>query len=197
MCIKFTTALRVAAVAVLPAFPVLAQPGTAPAGGQAPAPGAGQEARGAQASPFLSQMPVNTMRQLIGVDVIGADIRKIGDIKDLIIDRDGRVSAVVVGVGGVLGVGERSVAVPFEALLWNFSDVSPSAGPSASAKPGDIPPEANAVPPTAGARTDDPARRTSTVLVTGDGVPDHAVLRETTADLRNAPEFRPAGANRP
>jgi sporulation protein YlmC with PRC-barrel domain len=41
---------------------------------------------------------------------------KIGDVKDVLLDKEGRVSAVIVGVGGMLGVGEKDVAVPFNAL---------------------------------------------------------------------------------
>ena len=39
-----------------------------------------------------------------------------GDINDLVIDKDGKVSAIVVGVGGFLGIGEKNVAVPFSAV---------------------------------------------------------------------------------
>jgi sporulation protein YlmC with PRC-barrel domain len=38
---------------------------------------------------------------------------KIGNIDDLIFDSSGRVQAVVIGVGGYLGLGERDIAVPF------------------------------------------------------------------------------------
>ena len=38
--------------------------------------------------------------------------RTIGDINDLLFDKSGKVSAVVIGVGGFLGVGEKSVAIP-------------------------------------------------------------------------------------
>src|SRR5262245_56977274 len=41
---------------------------------------------------------------------------KIGDVKDILLDKEGRVSTVIVGVGGMLGVGEKDVAVPFNAL---------------------------------------------------------------------------------
>ena len=41
---------------------------------------------------------------------------KIGAVKDVLLDKEGRVSAVIVGVGGMLGVGEKDVAVPFNAL---------------------------------------------------------------------------------
>lgn len=41
---------------------------------------------------------------------------KIGDVKDMLLDKEGRVSTVIVGVGGMLGVGEKDVAVPFSSL---------------------------------------------------------------------------------
>ena len=47
------------------------------------------------------------------------------------VDRTGRVAAVVISVGGFLGIGSKSVAVPFEALLFNF-EASPTDGPSSS-----------------------------------------------------------------
>ena len=39
---------------------------------------------------------------------------KIGDANDVILDRSGVVSNVILGVGGVLGLGEHYVAVPFD-----------------------------------------------------------------------------------
>jgi sporulation protein YlmC with PRC-barrel domain len=41
---------------------------------------------------------------------------KIGDIKDVLVDTSGKVVALIVAVGGFLGVGEKDVAVPFEAV---------------------------------------------------------------------------------
>jgi len=41
---------------------------------------------------------------------------KIGDVDDLLIDKEGRVTAMIVGVGGFLGIGEKDVAVPFSAV---------------------------------------------------------------------------------
>ncbi len=48
--------------------------------------------------------------------VYDRDDNKIGDVNDLLLDTNGRVQAVIVGVGGFLGVGEKDVAVPFESL---------------------------------------------------------------------------------
>src|SRR5256885_7335234 len=39
-----------------------------------------------------------------GTDVIGADDKKIGDVSDILFDKDGKIEAYVVGVGGFLGI---------------------------------------------------------------------------------------------
>ena len=41
---------------------------------------------------------------------------KIGDVKDLLVSKNGNIDAAIIGVGGFLGVGEKNVAVPFNAL---------------------------------------------------------------------------------
>jgi sporulation protein YlmC with PRC-barrel domain len=41
---------------------------------------------------------------------------KIGDVKDLLLDESGKINAVIIGVGGFLGMGEKNVAVPFSSL---------------------------------------------------------------------------------
>lgn len=46
------------------------------------------------------------------------EAEEIGDINDVVINRDGEVRAVVVGVGGFLGIGEKDVAVDFERLQF-------------------------------------------------------------------------------
>lgn len=47
-----------------------------------------------------------------GTDVIGANDEKIGDVDDLLFDKDGKIVAYVVGVGGFLGIGAKDVALP-------------------------------------------------------------------------------------
>lgn len=41
---------------------------------------------------------------------------KIGDVDDVLVDKSGKVSGLVVGVGGFLGAGEKDVIVPFTAV---------------------------------------------------------------------------------
>jgi sporulation protein YlmC with PRC-barrel domain len=51
--------------------------------------------------------------KVIGGTVYDRQNQKLGDVKDIVLDKDGKVAAVVVGMGGVLGVGEKDVAVKF------------------------------------------------------------------------------------
>lgn len=46
-----------------------------------------------------------------GTDVIGADDKKIGDVSDILFDKDKKILAYIVGVGGFLGIGSKDVAV--------------------------------------------------------------------------------------
>jgi sporulation protein YlmC with PRC-barrel domain len=41
---------------------------------------------------------------------------KIGEIMDVLVDRGGKATALIIGVGGFLGAGEKDVAVPFDAV---------------------------------------------------------------------------------
>ena len=54
--------------------------------------------------------------ELGAIAVVGADGEAIGDVEDTILGRDGRIVAVLVGVGGWLGLAERLVAVPWDRL---------------------------------------------------------------------------------
>jgi len=54
--------------------------------------------------------------KLVGASVYGPDNKSIGSIDDLIVDQKGAIKAAVIGVGGFLGVGQKDVAVPFEAM---------------------------------------------------------------------------------
>ncbi len=48
--------------------------------------------------------------------VYNAAGKSIGDLNDVLIDKDGKVAALVVGVGGFLGLGEKNVAVDFDQI---------------------------------------------------------------------------------
>jgi sporulation protein YlmC with PRC-barrel domain len=46
------------------------------------------------------------------------DAERIGEINDLVIGQDGQVAAVILGVGGFLGIGEKNVAIEYNQLQW-------------------------------------------------------------------------------
>lgn len=70
---------------------------------------------------FVTEQPPSEwlVRVFLGADVQNALGERVGDINDLVFDRTGRISTVVLGVGGFLGMGEKNVAVPFSALTYN------------------------------------------------------------------------------
>ena len=48
--------------------------------------------------------------------------QKIGQVADVLVSQDGKVSALVVSVGGFLGLGEKDVAVPFSTVKQTTKD---------------------------------------------------------------------------
>jgi PRC-barrel domain len=47
---------------------------------------------------------------------------KVGQIMDVLVDRDGKIAVLIVSVGGFLGMGEKDVAVPFNAVQFKTKD---------------------------------------------------------------------------
>jgi len=70
------------------------------------------------AGQIVTQPPESILaRDLIGQTVNAPDNTKIGNISDLLMSKDGRtVEGFVIGVGGFLGIGERSVALKMDQL---------------------------------------------------------------------------------
>ena len=65
-------------------------------------------------SPGMSQNQFGTNRvsQLMDRDVKGSNGEKIGEVSDVILDRNGNVSYIIVSHGGVLGMGDRLTPIP-------------------------------------------------------------------------------------
>lgn len=62
--------------------------------------------------------------ELIGVNVENTRGDNVGEINDIILGQDGETNAVLIGVGGFLGIGEKNVAVPFSDLTLKKADGS-------------------------------------------------------------------------
>jgi hypothetical protein len=119
---------------------------------------------------------------------VSANNETIGDVNDVLLDRSGAAQAIVIGVGGFLGIGEKDVAVPFGALEFASSrDAETTSSTSAAAAP-------------AGASSggaDTAAARARTASADGGASAprsgsdfDRIVLRLTKGDLQAAPTFR-------
>ena len=56
-----------------------------------------------------------------GTDIRNTNGDKIGEVEEVLIDADGLPAGFLVEIGGFLGIGERDVAIPLNALEWNGS----------------------------------------------------------------------------
>jgi hypothetical protein len=83
----------------------------APAPESKPAPTATMPADG-KVSVVSAQKPDQWLASKFkGFDVIGPNNEKIGDVSDILFERNGSVVAYIVGVGGFLGIGAKDVAI--------------------------------------------------------------------------------------
>jgi sporulation protein YlmC with PRC-barrel domain len=58
----------------------------------------------------------------VGKPITNDKGEKIGNIDDVLFDRSGKITTVVIGVGGFLGLGEKKVALPFEAITYSETE---------------------------------------------------------------------------
>ena len=72
----------------------------------------------AMAAETMSSLPPDssTITNYYKQDVYDKGQNTVGKIDDVLIDKSGKITAVIVGVGGFLGIGEKDVALPFSAV---------------------------------------------------------------------------------
>src|SRR5258708_405782 len=73
---------------------------------------------------IMSSLPNNsaTVTDWYKQNVYDPSENKIGEIMDVLVSPDGRATALIIGVGGFLGAGEKDVAVPFNAVKHTMKD---------------------------------------------------------------------------
>jgi sporulation protein YlmC with PRC-barrel domain len=122
--------------------------------------------------------------KLMGLDVYNEANEKLGDVNELILDKNGKVSAVVIGVGGFLGMGEHDIAVSMDKLKFIEEPVrTSSTAPAATTR------ETTTKETTTGAAT----TTTTTTARSGDAndwTPDHAVMSGNKEQLKAMPQFK-------
>src|SRR3954453_20777809 len=118
--------------------------------------------------------------KLVGLNVYNDKNESVGSINDLLTDKSGNIKAVVIGVGGFLGVGEHLVAVPLDKVKFVNEPVAYTGASNANApaRPGST--------TTTGAATNAPAATSKP----NPWYPDHAVFNATKDELKAMPEFK-------
>jgi sporulation protein YlmC with PRC-barrel domain len=102
-----------AAAPAAPADQTAAAPSTAT--------GADQTTTGAIDRSTLTEVPAGELlssENLVGTTVYGADDQNVGEIGDVVMSQDGKVDAIIIDVGGFLGVGEKEIAVGMDKLSF-------------------------------------------------------------------------------
>jgi sporulation protein YlmC with PRC-barrel domain len=73
--------------------------------------------------PAFTNAGLEESSEIIGAKVESADGKDLGKVEALLIDpKEGKVTHAVVGLGGVLGIGEEKVVVPYTALKMTTSE---------------------------------------------------------------------------
>ena len=104
------------------AIATLVATGAAMAQTTAPAPAAPMEAAPA---PQVKQAEGHLASNIIGETVYngsGDEAENIGSVNDLVLSNEGQVEAIVVGVGGFLGIGQKNVALEYDLVKWAEMD---------------------------------------------------------------------------
>jgi sporulation protein YlmC with PRC-barrel domain len=113
--------------------------------------------------------------KLVGVNVYNNDNEKIGDISEILLDTSGKVSGVIIGVGGFLGLGQHDVLVQMDQLKFVNE-------PRSATTPTTTTPPTTTATPTTGAT---PARSANEKWY-----PDHALMSATKDQLKGMPAFK-------
>src|SRR4051812_35309568 len=126
--------------------------------------------------------------KVVGLSVYNDNNESLGSINDLLTDKSGNIKAVVIGVGGFLGVGEHLVAIPWDKIKFVDQPVAYS-GAAAPKTATNTAPGGTALADrtTTGAANTAPA---ATASKPNPWYPDHAVFNATKDELKAMPEFK-------
>jgi sporulation protein YlmC with PRC-barrel domain len=147
----------------------------------APAPGA------STASPATQANLKGNWRasKLVGLAVYNESNEKLGDISELLLDNTGKINAVIVGIGGFLGVGQHDIAVSFDQLKWVNEPIRTASSDRAPAAPG-----MSSTTTTTSTTTTGAASGSAAPAPRDNWYPDHAVMSGTKDQLKAMPAFK-------
>ena len=121
--------------------------------------------------------------KLVGLNVYNDSNESLGSINDLLTDKSGNIKAVVIGVGGFLGVGEHLVVVAMDKVKFVDDPIAYTGASSTAPATGGARPATNT---TTGAATTAPAAAPKK----NPWYPDHAMFSATKDQLKAMPEFK-------
>ena len=124
--------------------------------------------------------------KVVGLNVYNDKNESLGSINDLLTDKTGNIKAVVIGVGGFLGVGEHLVAVPFDKIKFVTEPIAYTGVAGAPAAPGSRPASST----TTGAASTNTPPAMATTSKPNPWYPDHALFNATKDELKALPEFK-------
>lgn len=155
-----------------------------------PAPAASTTSAASDSTSFTGNWRAS---KVVGLSVYNDGNESLGSINDLLMNKEGQIQAVVIGVGGFLGVGERYVAIPYSKVKFVDEPVKMAAAPASSG---------SAMPGASPAASGTTSSTTTTGAATGTGAatapaaaknpwyPDHAVVSATKDELKGMAEFK-------
>ena len=123
--------------------------------------------------------------KIVGLSVYNKDNENLGSINDLLTDKNGKIKAVVLSVGGFLGVGSHYVAVPFDKVKFVNEPVAYTGAAGAPPAMGNRP----ASTTTTGAATNNSQPAAAAGPQPNPWYPDHAQFNATKDELKAMPEF--------
>jgi sporulation protein YlmC with PRC-barrel domain len=123
--------------------------------------------------------------KIIGLSVYNNDNKDVGSISDILMDKSGNAKAAVISVGGLLGVGARLIAVPFNKVKFSNKPVVTT---TASSAPASGPPSSTTTTGAAGGGIVKPEPRPAAAQ--NPWYPNHAVYDASKAELQKMPEFK-------
>ena len=143
---------------------------------------------------YMTQMKAGQWRasKVKGVNVYNNANEKIGDINEILFDNAGKIEAVVIGVGGFLGMGEHDVAVPFNQLKPVMDAVQASS--TSTARPATNTANNTVVTAPRSTSNDVTGTVSTTSTISDRGYPDHFLLDATKDQLKAAPQFQYSNA---
>ena len=116
--------------------------------------------------------------KLIGLNVYNEQNDKLGDISEVLVDNSGKVTGVVIGVGGFLGIGQHDIMIGMDKLRFVNEPMRTNTA-------------ANTAPATGSSPTATSGASTTVAATERRWYPDHAILAGATKDsVKAMPQFK-------